>query len=313
MEFKEFKSIQDLLQAFPDEQTCIDHLTAIRWDGKVISPFDENSKVYVCPKNRYKCSATNKYFNVRTGTIFEDTKMPLQKWFLAIYISSSHKKGISSHQLARDLDITQKSAWFMLHRIRYAMSHPNYKKVMENEVEMDETYLGGKDKNKHLNKRGGGSGRGSIGRNTDDKAPVFGMVERGGEVQAFHVENTKKQLLVPHIDRSVKPDTIVYTDEYYAYQDLGQKYKHYTIKHSLKKYVDGRVHTNTIEGFWSLLKRGIYGIYHQVSKKHLQAYLDEFAFRYNSRQVSTQFRFNVALSTCDRRLKYNNLISNEKH
>src|SRR4051812_13283224 len=158
--FPEFKSIFDLLKAFPDEQTCITHLEALRWNGNVVSPFDATSTVYKCKGNKYKCKNTGKYFNVRTNTIFDNTKVPLQKWFMAHYIFSSHKKGISSHQLAKDISITQKSAWFLLHRLRYAYNHPEYKKVSHLTTEIDETFYGGDEGNKHADKKTkGASGR----------------------------------------------------------------------------------------------------------------------------------------------------------
>jgi len=142
IQISESKSIFELLKVFPNEQACIDYLEIIRWEGNPISPFDAESKVYKCVNNRYKCKNTGKYFNVKVGTIFEDTKIPLQKWFLVLYIYSSNKKGISSHQLAKDLSVTQKTAWFMLHRLRYAFSHPAYKTELGIEVELDETFMG---------------------------------------------------------------------------------------------------------------------------------------------------------------------------
>jgi len=148
---KDFKSILELIQAFPDEQSCIDHLEAIRWDGDVVSPFDADSKVYNCKGNKYKCKETGKYFNVKTNTIFDNTKLPLQKWFLAIWLVTGHKKGISSLQLGRDLDITQKSAWFMLGRIRQCFGLDNDQ--LEGEIEADETFVGGKTKTAMLIKR----------------------------------------------------------------------------------------------------------------------------------------------------------------
>jgi len=169
----EFKSIIDLLKVFPDEQSCINHLEHLRWDGNIISPFDENSKVYKCAGNKYKCKSTGKYFNVRTNTIFDNTKIPLQKWFLALYVFSSHKKGISSHQLARDISVTQKSAWFLLHRLRYAFDHPNFKDTLGNIVEIDETFVGGDAKNKHSNKKTKNERGGTI----HEKQPVLGMKE----------------------------------------------------------------------------------------------------------------------------------------
>lgn len=296
----EFKSILDLMMKFPTEQHCIDHLTAIRWSGNVVSPFDETSKVYVCKGNKYKCKNTGKYFNVRTATIFEDTKMPLQKWFVALYIFSSHKKGISSHQLAKDLDITQKTAWFVLHRLRYAFNHPYFKSEMSGVVEADETWIGGKESNKHESKRSKGK---------EKKMPVVGVVERGGFVVAQHVTDIQGDTVTSIVENHVQPGATLITDDNYAYRRLEKVYPHMVIKHSAKEYVNGMAHTNTIEGFWSQLKRGINGIYHHVSFKHLQKYVNEYSLRYNSREVSECYRFNFVLTNMVGRLKYDELTA----
>tara|TARA_R110001606_G_scaffold335079_1_gene483061 strand:- start:252 stop:1169 length:918 start_codon:yes stop_codon:yes gene_type:complete len=301
---KDFNSILELINAFPNEQSCIDHLEKLRWNENVVSPFDNTSKVYNCKGNKYKCKNTGKYFNVRTQTIFDNTKMPLQKWFLAIWLVTSHKKGISSLQLGRDLDITQKSAWFMLQRIRKCFGIDNDTQL-SNEVEVDETYVGGKNKNRHANKKV----KNSQGRSAKDKTPVVGMVERGGKVTARTVENVKSVTLTAEIIRNVKESATLYSDEWLGYKGVSRIYDHSIVKHNQGQYVNGRVHTNTIEGFWSLLKRGIFGIYHFTSKKHLQMYVDEFVFRYNTRKGSESDRFNLLLNNIENRITYKELIN----
>lgn len=295
---KEVKSVFDLIQAFPTEQSCIEHLEKIRWNGNVVSPFDASSKVYKT-KAGYQCKNTGKNFNVKTNTIFDNTKLPLVKWFLAIWIATSHKKGISSLQLGRDLDITQKSAWFMLQRIRQCFGIDIDK--LDNEVEVDETAVGGLETNKHKNKQSENTRKG-------DKATVVGMVERQGNVVAKHVANRQANTLVPEIREMVSTTAKLYTDEHVGYKSLKKVYDHQVVKHKAHQYVNGRVHTNTIEGFWSLLKRGIFGIYHFTSKKHLQLYVDEFVFRYNSRTITSENRFNMMLGNMENRITYKTLI-----
>lgn len=222
----DFNTILELLQAFPDEQTCIDHLESLRWpDGDVVSPFDSNSKVYKCAGNKYRCKETGKYFNVKTGALFDNTKIALQKWFLAIWLVTSHKKGISSVQLSKDIGVTQKSAWFMLQRIRNCFGFDNDNELT-NEIEVDETYIGGKNKNKHANKKTGGT----QGRSTKDKAPVFGMVERGGKLNAKHVSDVGIKTLTAEIVKHAK-DATIYSDEWLGYNALKRIYHHHFIKH----------------------------------------------------------------------------------
>lgn len=301
----EFKSIFDLIKAFPTEQSCIDHLERLSWNGTPVSPFAPESKVYKCAGNKYKCKNTGKYFNVRTNTIFDNTKIPLQKWFLALYVFSSHKKGISSHQLAKDISVTQKSAWFLLHRLRYAFDHPNFQNTLSNIVEIDETFVGGKSKNKHASKKNKSTGGGT----THDQQPVLGMRERDGNVVAIVVPNRFKETLLPIVRNVVEQDSTVMTDEYTAYKDLKFDYSHNTVNHGAKEYVNAMAHTNGIENFWSHLKRGIDGIYHWVSKDHLQSYVDEFTLRFNTRQLNTQGRFDLILSAISaKRLTYESLI-----
>jgi len=301
---KNFKSVLELLETFPTEQSCINHLEQLRWNGNIVSPFDPTSTVYKCKGNKYRCRNTSKYFNVRTATLFDNTKVALRKWFLAIYLVTSHKKGISSLQLSRDLDVTQKTAWFMLQRIRNCFGIDENIKL-DNEVEIDETYIGGKNKNRHENKKVDHS----QGRSTKDKTSVLGMVERSGNLIAKKVENVKAETLTPEIVKFVKDSTKIYTDEWLGYNGLKKIYDHSIVKHSQNEYVKGRIHTNTIEGFWSLLKRGIVGIYHFTSKKHLQMYVDEFVFRYNTRTSDESNRFNLMLTNTEHRLTYKELIN----
>lgn len=299
-----FNSILELIKEFKDEQTCINHLEELRWNGDVISPFDQTSKVYKCKNNKYRCKNTGKYFNVKTGTLFDNSKIELQKWFLAIWLITSHKKGISSLQLHKDIHVTQKTAWFMLQRIRNCFGIENNNEL-NNTVEADETYVGGKNKNRHAKNKI----KNSQGRSTKDKTPVVGFVERNGKLNANVVKNTNCETLTNETIRSVKESATIYTDEWLGYNALNRIYDHHYVKHNQGEYVKGSVHTNTIEGFWSLLKRGIIGIYHFASKKHLQKYVDEFVFRYNTRNMEFEvIRFNSMLKNLENRLTYKMLI-----
>ena len=299
-----FNSILELIKEFKDEQTYINHLEELRWNGDVISPFDQTSKVYKCKNNKYRCKNTGKYFNVKTGTLFDNSKIELQKWFLAIWLITSHKKGISSLQLHKDIHVTQKTAWFMLQRIRNCFGIENNNEL-NNTVEADETYVGGKNKNRHAKNKI----KNSQGRSTKDKTPVVGFVERNGKLNANVVKNTNCETLTNETIRSVKESATIYTDEWLGYNALKRIYDHHYVKHNQGEYVKGSVHTNTIEGFWSLLKRGIIGIYHFASKKHLQKYVDEFVFRYNTRNMEFEaIRFNSMLKNLENRLTYKMLI-----
>lgn len=298
-----FNSIIEVMDAFPDEQSCIDYLTRMRWKGNVVSPFDPSSKVYKCKNNRYRCINTGKYFNVKTKGMFEGTKIPLRKWFVAVWLAVIHNKGISSIQLAKDIDVTQKTAWFMLHRIRKCFGVEN-NNDLDNDVELDETYVGGKNKNRHRNKKF----KQSQGRSFKDKTPVLGMLERGGKVNAVVVDNVQSHTLTKEILKRVKRSARLHTDEWQGYNIVSRLYNHSIVRHNVGQYVDGNVYTNTIEGFWGILKRGIIGVYHQVTRKHLQKYLDEFVFRYNTRNYEESERFNYLLSNAGVRTKYMDLV-----
>ncbi|MEZ0004915.1 transposase-like protein [Flavobacterium sp. 28YEA47A] len=305
-DLRDFDSLFQLLDHFTTEEICEEHLAVIRWNGEAVCPYCESTRVNALKgkTKRYKCYECRKQFGVKVGTIFHDSKISLRKWFVAIYLVTSHKKGISSHQLARDLKITQKSAWFVLQRIRETYSPQAG--TFSNEVEIDETYIGGKEKNKHASKQV----KGTQGRSIKTKSPVLGILERSGKVYAVPVKDTKADTILPIMVAKVDSGATVYTDEYRAYSSLHKSFNHDFVRHSANEYVSGSVHTNNIENFWSLLKRGLDGIYHHVSDKHLGRYVNEFTFRYNNRGLSEGSKFDVALAIgTTKRLKYKTLTN----
>ena len=310
-----FKSLPQLLDFFKDENTCKEYYANIRWNGKPICPHCGHDKVYKTDRG-YKCANKECYkkFSVTVGTIFENSKISLRYWFAAIYLCGTSKKGISSLQLSRQLNITQKTAWFLLHRIREMLKDKN-PALLKNDVEVDESYIGGKEKNKHASKKRkndfstvGEKRKANTGRAITDKAVVLGLVERNGRVIAKRIPDAKAESIIPVIEKHVEKGATMLTDEWYAYNRLSG-YTHKSIPHNLKIYVQGETHTNTIENFWATLKRGLYGIYHFTSKKHLDRYLDEFCARYNSRNISDEERFNQFLGQSNSRLTYKSLIS----
>lgn len=302
----QFNSLFELGKVFEDEQTCIEYLEELIWNGNPVSPFNPESKVYKCAGNKYRCKITGLYFNVKTNTMFDSTKIPLRKWFMAIWLITSHKKGISSHQLAKDIDVTQKTAWFMNQRIRNCYGFEN-NHILDDKVENDETFIGGAEKNKHANKKT----KGTQGRSCKTKTPVFGMVQREGKLVAKKIKSNGQEHLTPEMIKTIKEGATVYTDEWVGYNNIHKFYKHLYVKHGAKEFVKGDAHTNTIEGFWSLLKRGILGIYHFVSKEHLQLYIDEFVFRYNTRNFANErVRFaHLLCNVSNKYLPYKELIA----
>jgi transposase-like protein len=304
-----FNSLIQLLDHFKDETTCKGYLAQQRWGSTVTCPHCKHTKVYVTNRG-YKCASPDCYkkFSVTSGTIYENTKIPLRTWFAAMYLLTAHKKGISSHQLGRDLNITQRTAWFVLHRIR-EMLQVKAPQALKGIVEVDETFIGGKNKNRHKDKKVvGGHGRGSY----KDKTPVVGLIERDGKVITFVAPNTDQVTLHTIVTSNVESNTKLITDAHHSYNGLGEFYEHVVVKHGIgeKKYItEGEHHTNTIEGYWTIFKRTYIGTYHYMSGKHLQRYCDELSYRYNSRKSKDCFRFEEAVGKADNaRITYKQLI-----
>lgn len=300
-----FKTVLQLHDYFKTEAICIAYLEEQRWGGNPTCPFCGTEKPYKTDRG-YKCrnNACYKKFTVKVGTIYENSKIPLRTWFSAIYIMTAHKKGISSCQLARDLGITQKTAWFVLHRVR-EMLREKAPVMLRDVVEIDETYIGGKNKNRHADKKKAGT-QGGAG-----KAPVFGAKQRGGKLVTRTLPDTKHSNTVPVIYETIQKGSVMVSDEYHSQKAVGPNYFHVSVNHIQGEYVRGAFHTNGVENYWSLLKRGIYGIYHKVSVKHLQRYCDEFTARYNTRDIKDHERFEWTIQHSNGRLKYNDLIGKE--
>jgi transposase-like protein len=270
-------SIYEMMERFPDEQAAIDYLTGILWKDGAVCPYCGGKRVSPRKvKNYHRCNDCKKDFTIRVGTIFHRSHIPLHKWLLAMYLIVTDRKGISSVELAKKLGISQVSAWFLLQRIRAACGN-QVVKILSGIVEGDETFLGGKEKNKHASKKLR-QGRGAVGKTT-----VFGMRDRDGQVMAKVVESTSAEILQEAIQENALEGSTICTDQHSGYigLDTDGKFVHKRVKHSAKQFVDGMAHTNGIESVWAVLKRGFYGTYHWFSREHTQLYIDEVVFRLN--------------------------------
>jgi transposase-like protein len=293
------KTLQQAIRYFSDEQVCIDTVAKMRWPNGPVCPACSHAEhYYLKTQKRWKCKDCHKQFSVKLGTIFEDSPIPLDKWLAALWMLVNCKNGISSYEVGRALGLTQKSAWFVLHRLRLALQKHSLVKLGGRgaEVEVDETFIGGKARNMHSSVHH----RRIVVGGPHDKTVVMGILERGGEVRAKVVPHRRKKLVQQEVRNHVSADSALMTDKLPSYDGLIRDYTHYVIDHA-ERYVDGKVHTNGLENFWSLLKRGLKGTYIAVEPFHLFRYLDEQVWRYNNRATKENpkndgDRFQIALS-----------------
>jgi transposase-like protein len=313
------KTLLEAVKFFSDYENCRRYMVKARWaDGTVRCPTCNSDHVaYLANARVWKCYGKHERpkFSLKVGTIFEDSPIPLEKWLPTVWFLVNCKNGISSYELSRALGVTQKTAWFMLHRVRLAMRTSGFGKLY-GEIEVDETFIGGKARNMHLDKRE----KEITGRGAKDKAAVLGFLRRGGEVRGEVIPNRRKHTVQGIVRKRVAPLSMVYTDELPSYEGLDDEFIHQAVNHAIQ-YVRGRVHTNGLENFWSLLKRGIKGTYVSVEPFHLARYLDEETFRYNNRdvEIGDAGRFVAALAQIvSKRLSYDELtgkaaLEKQKH
>lgn len=328
-----FKTVLELIKAFPDNKACHQYLAIERWNGYMECPYAEcngNDPYIFSDGIRYKCKYCKRIYKATTGTAMEGTKIPLIHWFMAFYLLM-HKKGISSKQLAKDIGVSYPTAWFIEHRIRLVLGNEK-KEKLHGIVEIDETFVGGKNKNRHKDKKVSNS----QGRTFIDKTPVMGLMQKEeyeiierphkkypaltvkekiitnpGIVKSIVISSTRADVLQPIIKNNIMKGSAIVTDEWQGYFGLPYKdYNHQVVDHGSKQYVNNLGYTsNAIESHWSQFKRGIIDIYIQISRKHMQKYVNEFSFKYNYRNHSIQDQFNIFISNMNVRLKYKELIA----
>lgn len=303
----------EAVRQFADPQVAHDFFVQLRWPNGVACPRHGCGSAlvtYLAKYRRWKCNDCKRQFTAKVGTIFEDSPIGLDKWLPAFWLIASNRNGISSHELGRALKVTQKTAWFMLHRIREAMDTDAFD-MLQGTVEVDEAYIGGKWENKPLKVRRGAN---ASEDHWESKTQVLGMVERGGRVRAFVVPSGQKKTLLPKLVKSIGPDATVYTDANTVYTHINEYFlMHSTVNHSIYEYVRGNVHTNNIECFWAVLKRTIGGTYTQVNPRHLDRYLAEQVYRFDERENTDGPRFVKVVKRADgKRLTYKALIAKKK-
>ncbi len=310
------KTLQEAVIYFADQDNCREYLVGRRWPKGVICPrCGSNQVAFLAKYNRWQCSArhTARQFTAKTGTIMEDSPIGLDKWLMAMWLIVNCKNGISSYEIHRAIGVTQKTAWFLDHRIRMALHCGSFESLLSGEVEADETFIGGKARNMHKDKRA----EKITGTGGKDKAMVLGILERGGKVRTKVIESRKRKALQAEVRQHVEAGSAIYTDALKSYEGLDE-FQHQVVDHAVE-YVRGQVHTNGLENFWSLVKRGLNGTYVSVEPFHLFRYLDEQAFRYNNRKDETgqplndADRFDLAVrQIVGKRLTWNRLTGKEE-
>src|SRR5215469_14574589 len=287
------ETLQEAIAYFSDPERCFQYAVKLRWpDGKITCPrcgSDQHS--FISTRHIWFCKGCKKQFTLKVGTIFEDSPLGMDRWMIAVWMIANCKNGISSYEIARALGITQKSAWHMMHRVRLAMHNKDFVRMggPGSEVEVDETFIGGTARFMHSGRRR----RVITERGVKDKTAVFGMLERGGKVVAMVIPGRRKRHLQPEIRAHIAAKSAIYSDALMSYIGLNRDFAHQTIDHA-ERYVDGQVHTNGLENFWSLLKRGLKGTYISVEPFHLFRYADEQVFRFNNRATKEEFVSDLA-------------------
>lgn len=296
IDFSKFNTLSSMMEHFTNDEVCRDAFAQARWHGDVVCPKCGRHHCHKGSGGRYTCNACKHRFGVTVGTIFENTKIGLRKWFIAMYMMSSHTMGVSSCQVARDLGITQKSGWFILHKLRtlYEQDETDVAssdKNIEKAIECDEMYLGGREKNKHQSKKT----EGTQGRSTKTKTPVFGMIQRNGKANVQVVDKVCEATLLPIIKKFAGDNAVIFTDELSSYKALDNepRIRHHVVRHNAEEYVNGNVYTNTIEGFWGNFKLMFFGTYRHAEKRYLQRYIDEYVFKFNTRNMCVASRFRM--------------------